>query len=193
VHRFGSSLNLHLHLHVCVFDGVFVERENEALRFSPAQALHKEELCQLPEAVAVRVAKWLRKHGGARDEQDSDSNETRVFTSDEMLARVAAGRGTFEKLKNCPDHAQTSRTETNPQPPPCDGAVTFCGFNLHASVRIAANDDRGRERLLPPFLPSDASLGDARFRNWLTWNQESRRTVMRVRPYPIARGTRMCR
>jgi hypothetical protein len=39
VHRFGSSLNLHLHLHVCVFDGVFVERDNEAQRFSPAQAL----------------------------------------------------------------------------------------------------------------------------------------------------------
>ena len=37
-----------------------------------------------------------------------------------------------------------------------DGAVAFCGFNLHASVRITANDDRGRERLFryclrPPF------------------------------------------
>ena len=34
-YRFGSSLNLQLHLHVCVFDGVFVERDNEALHFSP--------------------------------------------------------------------------------------------------------------------------------------------------------------
>jgi len=83
----------------------------------------------------------------ARDEQDVDSNETRVFTFDEMLARVAVGRWAFEKVKNGADHAQASRTETNPRPPPCDGAVTLCGFNLHASVRIAVDDDRGRERL----------------------------------------------
>jgi len=156
VHRFGSSLNLHLHLHVCMFDGAFVERDNEALRFSLAQALSRDELGELLERFALRVARWLRKHGFARDEQDSDSNETRVCTFDEMLAQLAAGRGTFENVKNCTDHAQTIRTETNLQPPPCDGAVIFCGFNLHASVRIAANDDLGRERLFrcclrPPF------------------------------------------
>ena len=32
VHRFGSILNLHLH--VCVFDGVFVERDDGDLHFS---------------------------------------------------------------------------------------------------------------------------------------------------------------
>jgi len=35
VHRLGASLNRHLH--VRAFDGVFVERDNEVLRFSPAQ------------------------------------------------------------------------------------------------------------------------------------------------------------
>jgi len=81
-----------------------------------------------------------------------------VFTFDEMLAQVAAGRGTFEKVKNCPDDAQASRTETNPQPPPCDGAVTLCGFNLHASVRVAADDDRARERLSRYCLRPPCSL-----------------------------------
>ena len=102
VHGFGSSLNLQLHLHlrVRVFDGVFVERDNEAPRLSPAQALSREGFCELLERFALRVARWLRKHGFAGDEQDLDSNETRVFTFDEMLARVAAGRWTFEKVKN---------------------------------------------------------------------------------------------
>jgi len=36
VHRFGSSLSLHLHLHVCVLDGVFVEGDDGELHFSPA-------------------------------------------------------------------------------------------------------------------------------------------------------------
>ena len=58
VHRFGTSLHLHLHLHVCVFDGVYVERDDGDLHFSPAQALSKDELCELVETVAVRVVNW---------------------------------------------------------------------------------------------------------------------------------------
>ena len=146
VHRFGSSLNLHLHLHVCFFDGLFVQRDNEAPYFSPARALSKDDLCELVERIAVCTAKWLRKHGYARDEQDSDSNETRAFSFVEVLAQVAAQRGTFEKMKNGHDGTQASTDEPNtPQPPPCDGAAKFYGFNLHASVRIAADDDCGRE------------------------------------------------
>jgi len=150
-YRFGSSLNLHLQLHVCLFDGVLVERDDGELHFSQTQALSKDELCELVESVAVRVINWLRKHDFAPDEQDSGSNETRVFAFNEMLAQVAAGRGIFERAKSCLDNTQASSTETNPLPPACDGAATFCGFNSHASVRIAAHDDRGRERLLPPF------------------------------------------
>jgi len=96
-YRFGSSPNLHLH--VCVFDGVFVERNHEALRFSPAEALSRNKLCELLERFAVRAARWLRTHGLPRDGQDSDSNETRVFAFAEMLAPLAAARGTFDKVK----------------------------------------------------------------------------------------------
>ena len=56
-----------------------------------------------------------------------------MFTFDEMLAPLAVGRGSFEKRKNCHDNTQASTTETNPRPPRCDGAATFCGFNLHMS------------------------------------------------------------
>ena len=73
-------------------------------------------------------------------------SETRVLTFDEMLAQVAAGRGTFETVQGCHDDVRTSSSERNPRPLHCDGAVSFCGFSLHAPVRIAA-DDRGRERL----------------------------------------------
>ena len=84
-------------------------------------------------------------------------NETRAFSFVEMLAQVAAQRETFDKMRHGHDGTQTSTDDPNaPQPPPCDGAAKFCGFNLHASVRIAADDDRGRERLFryclrPPF------------------------------------------
>jgi len=140
-------------MHVRVFDGVFVGRKNEALRFTPAQALSQDELWELVKTVAVRVPRWLRKHRFARYEQAPYSNETRVFTCDEMLAQLAAGRGTVQLEKSGHDHAQASNTETYQPPPPCDGAATFCGFNLHASVRIPA-DDRGRERRCRIVYPS---------------------------------------
>jgi len=59
-----------LHQHVCVLDGVFVERDNEALRFSPAQALSRDELGELLERLAVRVARWL----GLTDKQVGQVN-----------------------------------------------------------------------------------------------------------------------
>jgi len=115
VHRFGSSLNRHFHLQVSVFDGVFVERDNEALRLSQAEDLSRDELGELLKRFAVRVARWLRKRGFARNEQDSDSNEIRVLTLVEMLAQVAAWRGTFWKVHGCHDDAQDSSSERNPR------------------------------------------------------------------------------
>ena len=90
VHRFGSSLNLRMHLRMCVLDGVFVECENEAPRFVPARSLSKEELHKIVERVAGRVVKWLRKHGYVGQEDDPGSNETRALTFDEMLAQAAS-------------------------------------------------------------------------------------------------------
>jgi len=93
----------------------------------------------------ARMVRWLLRHGFARDDQDSDSNETSVFTFDEMLAQGGAGRGTFEDVEGCHDDTRARSSETNPRPMHCDGAVTLCGLNLHASVCIAA-DDRGIEQ-----------------------------------------------
>ena len=79
-----------------------------------------------------------------------------MFTFDEMLVQVAAGCGTFEKVKNWHDDPQASSGETNRRPPTCADAVTLCGFNLHASIRVAADDEPGIERPFrycprPPF------------------------------------------
>jgi hypothetical protein len=67
VQRFGSSLNLHVHLHTCALDGVYVEgEEGELPRFVPADPPSRAELYVLAERVALRVMTWLRKRGHAR-------------------------------------------------------------------------------------------------------------------------------
>ena len=151
--RFGSSLNLHVHLHTCALDGVFVEGPDiDAPRFVPATPPTRAELYVLAERVALRVMTWLRKRGYAKDE-DHASNETPEPTFAEVLAKVATQRGTVENVK---DDSGESEGRAEPASPPRDEAVTRHGFNLHASLTIAADDDLGRERLCryglrPPF------------------------------------------
>jgi Putative transposase len=53
--------------------------------------------------------------------------------------------GFVRALRDEPDAAHDGRDEA---PPRNDGAVELDGFNLHASVAIAGDDDLGRERLM---------------------------------------------
>jgi hypothetical protein len=158
VQRFGSSLNVHVHLHTCALDGVYVEEEGDgdgdggAPRFVPAAAPSRAELYVLTERVALRVMRWLRKHGHAK-EDDHASNDTAARSFDEVLALVGTQRGTLENLK---DDTGEREGPAEPVAPLREEAVTRHGFNMHASLTIAADDDLGRERLCryglrPPF------------------------------------------
>ena len=162
VQRFGSSLNLHLHLHVCVLDGVYIEQQDDAPTFLPAPPLRKDQLHKLTEKVALRVAKWLRKRGYSKDEHDYSSNEPRQLSFAEMLAHQAAQRGSIEQVQDDDDDAKADAAHPAACPPLRDEAATFFGFNPHASTRIAADDDVGRERLFRYGLRPPFSLG--RFR-----------------------------
>ena len=153
VQRFGSSLNLHVHLHTCALDGVYVEADDgEAPRFVPAAAPSRAELYVLTERVALRVMTWLRKRGYAKND-DHTSNDTPDRSFAEVLAQLATQRGTLVNVK---DDTGESDGPAEPAAPLRDEAVTRHGFNMHASLTIGADDDLGRERLCryglrPPF------------------------------------------
>jgi hypothetical protein len=55
IHRFGSSLNLHTHFHVCVIDGVFVPDAQGGVRFYTVDALDAQDA----EAVQTRVRRRI--------------------------------------------------------------------------------------------------------------------------------------
>jgi len=65
LHRFGSALNHHVHLHACVTDGVFVPAAAEAgcdapPTFIPARPITQADLAVLAERVRRRVIRWFR-------------------------------------------------------------------------------------------------------------------------------------
>jgi hypothetical protein len=65
LHRFGSALNHHVHLHACVTDGVFVPAADQAdcdapPAFLPARPITQADLAALTERVRHRVIRWFR-------------------------------------------------------------------------------------------------------------------------------------
>jgi hypothetical protein len=65
LHRFGSALNHHVHLHACVTDGVFVPSADDAgsdapPTFLPARPITQADLAALTERVRRRVIRWFR-------------------------------------------------------------------------------------------------------------------------------------
>jgi hypothetical protein len=65
LHRFGSALNHHVHLHACVTDGVFLPDADQADRdapptFLPARPVTAADLAALTERVRRRVIRWFR-------------------------------------------------------------------------------------------------------------------------------------
>jgi hypothetical protein len=63
IQRFGSRVNLHVHLHAVVSDGAFDTDANGRLRFSPAKSPSPEELSELTEAIRRRWIGRLRRRG----------------------------------------------------------------------------------------------------------------------------------
>jgi hypothetical protein len=68
LHRFGSALNHHVHLHACVTDGVFMPPADDAgcdapPAFLPARPITQADLATLTERVRRRVIRWFRLAG----------------------------------------------------------------------------------------------------------------------------------
>ena len=65
LHRFGSALNHHVHLHVCATEGVFVPAADGAgcdasPAFLPVRPINQADLAALTERVRRRVIRWFR-------------------------------------------------------------------------------------------------------------------------------------
>jgi hypothetical protein len=59
VHRFGASLNRHLHYHCCILDGVFDPIEEGAVQFRQASVLAPEQVAVIEAQVRRRVLRWF--------------------------------------------------------------------------------------------------------------------------------------
>jgi len=142
--RFGGALNLNVHLHALVLDGVFA-REGGRLRFHPLPALATADVADVLATIVPRVADWLARRGES-DEADQGADAwaeaapvlaglaAASVQGVAALGRVAGTRaqrlGRIDAASDAPGLAECQARQE--------------GFDLHAAVRVGAGR---RERL----------------------------------------------
>jgi hypothetical protein len=139
VQRFGSSLNLNVHFHVIAMDGVYAEQPDGTMLFHPLPTPSDEDVARLARAVCRKVTRYLGQLTGEDKDQQltldhlaNASVQGLVATGPRRGCRVLRLGGTGEDAeaaimgKRCADVA---------------------GFNVHANVRVGANDRAGLEHL----------------------------------------------
>lgn len=148
VQRFGS-LNLNVHFHVMVLDGVFVRAPSGRPVFHASRPPTPADLQAVVVRAQRRCATWLRRRGYLDDRPAEErSNEPPAQTAIEGCAAIAMGRGQVATLARRDDDASDRDDDEQAPVGKPMAAVEHDGFNLHAGVRVEAGDDLGRERLM---------------------------------------------
>jgi hypothetical protein len=151
IQRFGGGLQLNVHFHTLVIEGVFATAPDGTMRFDPAPPPTDREVARLLAAIRTRILRLLRRRGVLAAEDAADLEADPLAADAPVLAQLSAaavrGRSAFGdragtpvlRVGNAPDapwvwtvgprHAHLER------------------FDLHADRAVRADDRMGLERL----------------------------------------------
>ena len=148
--RFGSSANLHCHLHAAHLDGVY-ERDGERLVFRFVDPPSQQDLQNVTDEVARRVTRMLARRGLIGEARHDNNEAPAVDDAMAGLRKVGLARGRFERIDDR-GHSQPSLLPDDAERfslrKPDRWAAEQGGFSVHAGVAFSALDRRGREGLL---------------------------------------------
>ena len=150
IQRFGGSLNLNLHVHALVLDGVFARNHAGALNFHPTRRLTALDVEEVLATVEPRIKRLLDRRGlGDGDDDDSASDawadEAPVLAglaAASVQGIVALGPQRGARLRRLGD----AREESEPsEPRECHSRAN--GFDLHAGLVVPAGQRDRLERV----------------------------------------------
>ena len=148
VSRAGGAVNLNIHFHDLVLDGVY-ECEGDRAVFRRVVAPRPEDLSWVVRRFGERALRWLRRHGLLDDRsREERSNEAPEATALDACAQLALRIGPLETVG--PRGRATPGEDEEAAFAPRPGgrwSAEWERFRVHAGVRLAAGDDEGREQL----------------------------------------------
>jgi hypothetical protein len=148
VQRFGGALNLNVHFHTLVLDGVY--DPGDGLRFRPLPPPAEKEVERVARSVARGIARLLERRGLG---PEADPEESDPLARDEPLlaalgsasvgGRIAMGPRAGQRVLRFGDHVEVDHLPTARG----QRCATVNGVSLHANGVVPPRD-RGRlERL----------------------------------------------
>jgi len=146
--RFGSGLELNVHLHTLALDGAFWQGPDGTLRFHPLPAPTDAEVARLVATVARRVGKLLAPRGlgdGETGEEDALAVESAAMAglaNAAVQGRLALGPRAGAQVERLGREAEA---RADGPPPPLQARHE--GFDLHAAVAVGAGDRPRLEQL----------------------------------------------
>ena len=150
VQRFGDALNLNVHFHSLVLDGVYEASPDGPVRFRPLPPPDDAEVEDVARRVGRRLARLLERR---RLGPDADPSEADPLPAEEPLlaalyaasvaGRVATGPRAGRRVLRLGDRVDAEDL------PLVEGerCTTVGGVSLHANVEAPARDRRRLERL----------------------------------------------
>jgi hypothetical protein len=149
VQRFGSSLNLHPHVHVLVLDGVFAGLEGEHPRFYPLRAPDDPDVTVVAETTSRRTQALLTKKGiGASDDGEAEDPLMRDtpwlagLYAHGVRGRIATGPSAGKRIRTWGGHGESEERE-----PSARRCANVDGFSVHANVSLPAHQRAKLENL----------------------------------------------
>jgi len=126
IQRFGSALNLNVHLHMLVLDGVYRREGEGSLQFVPVSAPGPTELQRLVQRIAERIGRSLERSG--------------LITRDIENAYLAFDPGAEESINGLLGASITYRIATGPR----EGQKVF---TLQTLQTLPAEPDEARREV----------------------------------------------
>jgi hypothetical protein len=146
VQRFGDALNLNVHFHALVPDGVYLVERDEKAIFLPVAPPGDKEVADLAERICLRIGRLLQRRGLLSSEEDCDelANQQPLLSelySASISGRVATGPRAGHRVNRVGDRIELEDLALGPR------CASVAGFSLHANVSIPAHDRMRLERL----------------------------------------------
>ena len=150
VQRFGGALNLNVHFHSLMLDGVYGPGAEGEPHFHPLPPPSDAEVGRVAEAVARRIVRLLERRGLGADavplEADPLVHEQPLLAAlygASVASRIATGPRAGQPVRRVGDRVDV---EDRPR---FEGArcASLGGVSLHANVAVPARDRQRLERL----------------------------------------------
>ncbi len=172
IQRFGSGLNLSVHFHTLVFDGVLSRVPGGGLAFSPAGPPSDAEVAQVLDTIRRRVRRLLR-HRGLEPRDEGTGLDDPLAEASPALAGIMGASVQGRVALGARAGARVRRLGVVPPAAPGTRGPRRAhveGFDLHANVWVGAHNRARLEQLcrylLRPLLADKRLrlLGDGRVR-----------------------------